>query len=60
MQNQLQLSGTGNNYLELAITIDHHLYQSRTRRDDPLVTPNTFTFVYVRPEGSSSVQNIQE
>ena len=32
MQMQLQLYGTGNNYLELAITIMHHLNQGRTRK----------------------------
>ena len=31
MQMQLQLSGTGNNHQELAITIMHHLNQGRTR-----------------------------
>ena len=32
MQMQVQLSGTGNNHLELAITIMHHLNQGRTRK----------------------------
>ena len=32
MQMQLQLTGTGNNHLELAITIMHHLNQGRTRK----------------------------
>ena len=32
MQMQLQLSGTGNNYQELAITIMQHLNKGRTRK----------------------------
>ena len=39
MQMQLQLSVTGNNYLELAITIMEHLNQGRTRKLKPLVRP---------------------
>ena len=31
MQMQLELSGTGNNHLELAINIMQHLKQSKTR-----------------------------
>ena len=37
MQMQLQLSGTGNNHLELAITIMQHLKQGRTPKINPQV-----------------------
>ena len=46
MQMQLKLSGTGNNHLELAITIIQHLNQSRTRKINPNMRP---TYHY-RPE----------
>ena len=45
MQMQLQLSGTGNNYLELAITIMQHLNQGRTRKINPPVRPEPTTAV---------------
>ena len=37
MQMQLQLSGTGNNHLELAITIMQHLNKGRTSKINPQV-----------------------
>ena len=37
MQMQLQLSGTCNNHLELAITILQHLNQGRTSKLNPQV-----------------------
>ena len=37
MQMQLQLSGTGNNHLELAITIMQHLNKGRTPKINPQV-----------------------
>ena len=37
MQMQLQLSGTGNNYQERAITIMQHLNQGRTPKLNPQV-----------------------
>ena len=39
MQQQLQLSGTGNNHLDLAKKIKWHLNQSRARNIDPQVRP---------------------
>ena len=39
MQMQLKLSGTGNNHLQLAITIMQHLNQSRSRKTSPQVRP---------------------
>ena len=43
MEMQLQLSGTGNNYLELAIM--QHLNQGRTRKINPPVRPEPTTAV---------------
>ena len=45
MQMQLQLSGTGNNYQERAITIMQHLNQGRTREINPKVRPEPTTAV---------------
>ena len=45
MQMQLQLSGTGNNHLELAITIMQHLNQGRTAKINPRVRQEPTTAV---------------
>ena len=45
MQIELQLSGTGNNYLELAITILQHLNQGRTPKINPQVRQEPTTAV---------------
>ena len=50
MQMQLKLSGTGNNHLDLAITIIQHLNQSRTRKINP----------HMRPRLTKTVQNTPE
>ena len=45
MQMELQLSGTGNNYLELAITIMQHLNQGRNQKINPQVRQEPTTAV---------------
>ena len=45
MQMLLQLTGTGNNYLELAITIMQHLNHGRTPQINPQVRPESTTSV---------------
>ena len=60
MQKQVQLSRTGNNLLELAITIKQHLNHSRTREINPKVRPKLTATVYNRLEASSTLQNHQE
>ena len=45
MEKQLRLSLTGNSSLGLAITIERHLNQCRTRKLDPNVTPEPTTVV---------------
>ena len=57
MQMELQLSGTGNNYLELAITIKQHLNQGRTPKINPQVWQEPTTAVENRPEASNTVKN---
>ena len=59
MQMQLKLTGTGNNHLELAITIMQKLNQGRTPKIDPQVMPKPTTSVYKRPEASNTKQNPQ-
>ena len=50
MQMQLKLSKSGNNHLEVAITITRHRKQSRTRETNP----------QVKPEHTTTVQNRQK
>ena len=50
MQMQLQLSVTGNNYLELAITIMEHLNQGRTPKINPQVRQELTSSLKNRPE----------
>ena len=57
MQIELQLSGTGNNYLELAITIKQHLNQGRTPKINPQVWQEPTTAVENRQEASNTVKN---
>ena len=57
---QLQLSGTGNNHLELAITIMQHLNQGRTPKSNPQVRPEHTTTVKNRKEASNTIKNHQE
>ena len=57
MQMQLKLSGTGNNHLELAITIIQHLNQSRTRKINPHMRPRLTTTVQKRQK---SITNFTE
>ena len=45
MQQQLQLSRTGNNQLDLAKTIKYHLNQGTARNIDPKVRPEPITAV---------------
>ena len=50
MQIKLKLSASGNDYLEIAITIMHHLKQNRTRKTNPQVKPEHTNTVQNRPE----------
>ena len=50
MQMQLQLSGTGNNHQELAITIMAHLNQGRTPKTNPQVRQELTSSLKNRPE----------
>ena len=54
MQMQLQLSGTGNNLLELAIIIMQNLKQRRTRKTMPQVKPEHTTTAQNRPDASNT------
>ena len=54
MQMQLQLSGTDNNNLELAITIMHHLKESRNRKTNPQLKPEHTTTVQNKPKASNT------
>ena len=60
MQMQLKLSGSGNNHLEVAITIMQHLKQIRTRKTNPQVKPEHTTTIQNRPKASNTLQNLQE
>ena len=60
MQMQLKLSGSGNNHLELALSIMQHLRQSRTRKINPQVKPEHTTTVQNRQKASNTSQNLQE
>ena len=57
MQQQLQLSGTGNNHLDLAKTIKQHLNQGRTPKINPQVWQEPTTAVENRSEASNTVKN---
>ena len=48
MQMQLKLSGSGNNLLEVAITITRHRKQSRARETNPKVKPEHTTTIQDR------------
>ena len=60
MHKQLQLSGTGNNHFELAITIMQHLNQSRNRKINPLVRQEHITTILNRKEASNTLQRHKE
>ena len=57
MQMQLKLSKSGNNHLEVAITITQHRKQSRTRETNPQVKPEHTTTVQNRQK---SIKNFTE
>ena len=60
MQKQLQLSGTGNNHLELAKTIKQHPHQNRSQEINLEVRPEHTTTVYNRKEASIIKEQISQ
>ena len=58
---RLKLSGTGNNHLELAITIIQHLNQSRTPEIDPHIRARTYHYhTEQTKKHHNTLQNHQE